>query len=304
MKCFEMLVTAKDEKDLEEILDVIAVNEEFTSWLPGSETLYASIYDASVPGLYRDLLYSVIVGTVAYKALETSLVFPKWVRAYLKTLVQGAPLPLDNLKKDIQDVQEFRRFVDRLIAESPAKTSAPAQSHEQWLALLADVERELPERIRSGGFRSMHVTYAKPFVERLFFQRGEHRVFLHRIEGCKPEEALWHAHPWPSLIKVLDTEGGAYRHTVGARTSSRSRTSADNDTIVSSVQTSIATPMNTIVYTMLNPDAYHSVCTDRCSWSVMITGTRWSPPEPSKLQSALEPARVQELLTQWARYYP
>lgn len=167
--------------------------------------------------------------------------------------------------------------------------------HNKWLNLLAEVENELPERIAKGSFRSMHVTYAKPYVERLFYSRGEHRVFLHRIDSCAPEEALWHTHPWPSLIKVLDTEGGLYRHSVG-----------DKDSVFA-VQTGVASSqpeLRPITYTMLEPKAYHSVSTDMTSWSVMITGPRWSPPEPSKHQAVISQTRVQELLAHWRLLYP
>jgi len=167
--------------------------------------------------------------------------------------------------------------------------------HNKWYNLLAEVESELPERIAKGDFRSMHVTYAKPYVERLFFSRGEHRVFLHRIDSCAPEEALWHPHPWPSLIKVLDTEGGLYRHSVG-----------DKDSVFA-VQMGVASSwpeLRPITYTMLEPKAYHSVSTDKASWSIMITGPRWSPPEPSKHQAVIARTRVQELLERWKGFYP
>lgn len=164
--------------------------------------------------------------------------------------------------------------------------------HDKWYSLLAEVESELPERIAKGDFRSMHVTYAKPYVERLFYSRGEHRVFLHRIDSCTPEEALWHLHPWPSLIKVLDTEGGLYRHSIGDRTS------------VFALQTGTASVLRPITYTMLEPKAFHSVSTDNASWSVMITGPRWSPPEPSKHQAVIAQTRVRELLKRWGEFYP
>ena len=164
--------------------------------------------------------------------------------------------------------------------------------HNKWYHLLAEVESELPERIAKGDFRSMHVTYAKPYVERLFYSRGEHRVFLHRIDSCTLEEALWHPHPWPSLIKVLDTEGGLYRHSVGDRTS------------VFALQTGTASVLRPITYTMLEQKAFHSVSTDKSSWSVMITGPRWSPPEPSKHQAVIAQTRVRELLERWSVIYP
>ena len=163
--------------------------------------------------------------------------------------------------------------------------------HDKWYNLLAEVESELPERIAKGDFRSMHVTYAKPYVERLFYTRGEHRVFLHRIDSCMPEEALWHPHPWPSLIKVIDTEGGLYRHSVGDRNG------------VFAVQTGTASVLRPITYTMLEPKAFHSVSTDKASWSVMIIGPRWSPPEPSKHQEVISASRVQELLDRWRFLY-
>lgn len=164
--------------------------------------------------------------------------------------------------------------------------------HARWQELLTEVELELPDKIWSGKLRSMHITYAKPFVERLFYTRGEHRVFLHRIESCRRADALWHPHPWPSIVKVIDTEGGLYTHSVGTRDGPFS------------IQSSVATPKNPIVYAMLEPRGFHSVCTDLVSWSVMITGPRWGPPDNARHQSVIAHFRMVELLARWQGFYP
>lgn len=165
------------------------------------------------------------------------------------------------------------------------------ENHSDWLALLAEVELGLPARIASKDFRTMHVTYARPHVERLFFQHGEYRVFLHLIEQCHVGDALWHNHPWPSIVKVLDSEGRHYINTFDKGDGLK------QDRV-------IATPENPYVYSMLSPKDRHSVGVELGSWSIMITGPRWGDPEPSRFQPQIEPLRFEYLLQMWGFLYP
>jgi len=113
---FEMLVDAKDQKDLEEILDVIAVEKEFFDELPGYDALFGVCWNLEVPHLFRVLVGRLLIATVAYVALEKPLPYPKWVRAHLQLLVDQAPLNLEDLESDIQKVHDHQEFVGRLEA--------------------------------------------------------------------------------------------------------------------------------------------------------------------------------------------
>lgn len=55
-----------------------------------------------------------------------------------------------------------------------------------------------------GAWNSLDVNYEPPQVHRMWVQHGDYRVNLHRIFPC--EKALYHPHPWPSAIHVLDGE--------------------------------------------------------------------------------------------------
>lgn len=81
--------------------------------------------------------------------------------------------------------------------------------------LLVEVERNLPRLIDDPEteWNDLLVTYAPPLVERLWMQYDdEHRVFLHRIHPVEEGVALWHNHPWPGIVKVIQ---GTYRMKAG-----------------------------------------------------------------------------------------
>lgn len=67
---------------------------------------------------------------------------------------------------------------------------------------LYEVEKCLPSLIGKDIWQTLDVTYHPPHVERVWCQWGAYRVSLHRIHPCKPEEALFHPHPWPSAIYI------------------------------------------------------------------------------------------------------
>ena len=73
------------------------------------------------------------------------------------------------------------------------------------LAKLEEIEDCLPDLLREDAseWYSLNITYHKPYVERVWRQVDDVRVFLHRIYACKRDEALWHPHDWPSAMKVV-----------------------------------------------------------------------------------------------------
>jgi hypothetical protein len=81
------------------------------------------------------------------------------------------------------------------------------------LDVLSQVEQALPLLLQDEKtWQSLLVDYHSPTVERLWTAWKEYRVYLHRIHPCEREKALFHPHPWPSAMRVLN---GEYEMAVG-----------------------------------------------------------------------------------------
>src|SRR5579864_6403459 len=81
------------------------------------------------------------------------------------------------------------------------------------LQTLSAVEQVLPRLlINEDSWQGSFIDYHPPIVERLWMQWNEFRIQLHRIHPCGPTEALFHLHPWPSAVHVLE---GNYEMAVG-----------------------------------------------------------------------------------------
>ncbi len=81
------------------------------------------------------------------------------------------------------------------------------------LDVLFHVEKALPQLLQDeSAWNSVLVDYHPPTVERLWTAWQGYRVYLHRIHPCEHEQALFHPHPWPSAMRVLD---GEYEMAVG-----------------------------------------------------------------------------------------
>ncbi len=144
------------------------------------------------------------------------------------------------------------------------------------LNVLTRVEGILPllmqERV---AWRSVFVDYEHPFVERLWREWGEYRVYLHRIHPCAAGEALFHPHPWPSAMKVLS---GSYQMAVGYGSG------VPAPPVVATLMLCAGSR-----YEMVHPDGWHSVRPlEVPSLSLMVTGTpwrRWSPKSEGRLRA-------------------
>jgi hypothetical protein len=162
------------------------------------------------------------------------------------------------------------------------------------LDVLAMAEAALPALLLDGGiWQSLHVDYHPPTVDRLWTRWGEYRLFLHRIHPCAPGEALFHPHPWPSAMRVLD---GEYEMAVGfgqgmAEPPFAARMVARGD----------------FRYEMTHPDAWHYVRPiGGPTLSIMVTGKPWEREShrATKPLSALAPGVVAELLGLFRAHYP
>ena len=153
------------------------------------------------------------------------------------------------------------------------------------LNILNRAEEVLPLLIKERAtWHSVFVDYEQPFVERLWREWGEYRLYLHRIHPCAADVALFHPHPWPSAMKVLS---GSYEMGVGY---------GSGETVPPVAATVILN--SGARYEMVHPDAWHSVRPREApSLSLMVTGTpwlRWSPKSQRKLR-VLTTAEEQQL---------
>lgn len=83
-----------------------------------------------------------------------------------------------------------------------------------FLDLLADIEANtLPTLLHTPeAWQTLDVDYEPPRVERLWAQLGDNRLYLHRIHPCERGQALYHPHPWPSAVHLVE---GTYEMAVG-----------------------------------------------------------------------------------------
>lgn len=124
-----------------------------------------------------------------------------------------------------------------------------------------------------SGWHGMLIDYEPPKVERLWRQLdADHRLYLHRIHAC--EEALFHPHPWPSVVRVLS---GFYEMGVGY---GRGDFGQDHD--VPPVAATMRVSRGA-AYEMVDPHGWHYVRPlTAITESWMITGTPWGRSSPGK----------------------
>jgi hypothetical protein len=162
------------------------------------------------------------------------------------------------------------------------------------LDVLAAVENDLPRLLLDeDGWHGLYIDYRPPTVERLWRPWGERRVSLHRIFPCGPGEALFHPHPWPSAMRVLD---GEYEMAVGYGRGEATPPVA-----------ALMVARGDFRYEMTDPDAWHYVRPLRApTLSVMVTGKPWDRPAPrsDKPLVPLSAAQRAELFRLFRLHYP
>ena len=177
----------------------------------------------------------------------------------------------------------------------------------RMLNALHNVIKELPRLLVDGEWRSVHVTYHPPRVERLWVQHGECRLFLHRIYPCKEGEALFHPHPWPSAVRIVD--GGAYEMGISGEYLSEDYEHPGMGPAWTSQHAKVVLHPG-CEYEMTERHGWHYVRPiDRVSDSIMITGPLYEPrvqmpSPPAKKQEALSPERLEELFAVWKARFP
>jgi hypothetical protein len=163
-----------------------------------------------------------------------------------------------------------------------------AEHPNLMLDVLARLEAELPQLL-DRPWHSLHIDYHPPTVERLWQTWGDYRVSLHCIHPCEPSVALFHPHPWPSAMRVLE---GTYEMAIGYGT---------GDTAPPVAARLVAT--GDLRYEMTDPDAWHYVRPiGKPAMTIMVTGKPWPRPSPTSSEplEPVPPARAAELLA-WFR---
>jgi hypothetical protein len=153
--------------------------------------------------------------------------------------------------------------------------------HEVWEALPAWLDEP-------SLWQSLDIDYHPPRVERLYRAWGPHRVYLHALHPCLPEQALFHPHPWPSAMRVLS---GRYEMGVGY---------GRGDATPPVAARLIAGPG--LEYEMTDPDAWHYVRPlDGVALSLMVTGPPWdrTAPRSEHPLHPLDDERIRQLLAQF-----
>jgi hypothetical protein len=162
------------------------------------------------------------------------------------------------------------------------------------LDVLRRAEEALPKMLLDEGvWQSLHVDYHPPTVDRLWTRWGEYRLFLHRIHPCAAGEALFHPHPWPSAMRVLE---GEYEMAVGFGQGMEEPPIA-----------ALMVSRGDFRYEMTHPDAWHYVRPIGApTLSVMVTGKPWEREShrSSKPLLSLKTEQVAELLRLFRGKYP
>jgi hypothetical protein len=136
------------------------------------------------------------------------------------------------------------------------------------LEVLARVETELPSLLRDDSrWHSIDINYHPPFVERLWCSWNEYRVALHKIHPCGATEALFHPHPWPSAMRIVE---GRYEMAVGYGAG-----------ITPPPIAARIIGAGDFRYEMTDPDAWHFVRPiDAPATTIMVTGRPWRRAAP------------------------
>lgn len=160
------------------------------------------------------------------------------------------------------------------------------------LNALVDCEQVLPELLQDeDAWQSLWIDYHPPIVERVWRQHGNFRIYLHRIYRAEPDDVLFHPHPWPSAMRVLE---GQYEMAVGY---------GEGPQPPPVMMRLILGPND--VYEMNHPHGWHSVRpVTETTLSLMVTGTPWQQRAIEKMSlDPLSANRKARLLRAARKYY-
>ena len=155
------------------------------------------------------------------------------------------------------------------------------------LNLLATALAELPALLETpDGWTGLRIDYHPPFVDRAWRPWRDRRLSIHRIHPCAPGDALFHPHPWPSAMRVLE---GRYEMAIGY----------GPGLVAPPIAARLIIGPGTD-YSMPHRDAWHDVRPlGGPTLSVMLSGPPWErlmPLAPITPQRPLPDAELRELL--------
>lgn len=155
---------------------------------------------------------------------------------------------------------------------------------------LKEVLDSLPQLLMDNEVHTMYIDYHKPFVSRIWFQHGDMRVFIHKIEPCDDSsEALYHPHKWDSAMYISN---GMYEMGIGHSETNEPPKHTDCKILLS----------KGTFYEMTAKDGWHYVNPiDNPCYTVMVTGNlngREMPIEPNKPFRTLTQEEVLNILSQ------
>jgi hypothetical protein len=163
------------------------------------------------------------------------------------------------------------------------------------LETLYAIEKQLPDMLcEKNIWKSVLVDYHPPVVERLYMYFEEIRVCLHCIHPCNDSTPLFHTHPWPSAMRIVQ---GKYVMNIGY-----------GKTRPEKIAATVILPQGAS-YEMTERDGWHDVQPPHTpSLSVMVNGSPWdntlSFHTPSHYFKPLADARIDELLLMFQQHYP
>lgn len=139
------------------------------------------------------------------------------------------------------------------------------------------LRKRIIEMFSQDIWESLDIDYHPPRVQRLYCDFMNYRINLHKIYPCKQEEALLHAHPWPSVMEVLP--GAHYEMGIGYGEGNNPDTIKIACKVLSN---------KGFQYEMLDKNGWHYVRpVNGCTYTIMITGKPWgrtSPKSTKKLK--------------------
>lgn len=128
--------------------------------------------------------------------------------------------------------------------------------------VLLEAQVALPELVEDvAGWQGLRINDEQPVIHRLWRPFGEGRLCLHEIYPCEREEALYHPHPWPSAMLVLE---GEYFMDIGTEGCN------ERPPVLATVRLGRGD-----FYEMVNADAYHRIWTAKPAYTLFVTGKPW-----------------------------
>jgi len=145
------------------------------------------------------------------------------------------------------------------------------------LSTFAAALADLPTLLASpAGWHGLAIDYHPPRVDRAWRAWRDCRLAIHRIYPCAPGEALFHPHPWPSIVHLVT---GRYAMNLGRGPGLAPPPIAAH--VIASAGTT---------YAMLDPDAWHDVRPlDAPTLSIMLSGPPWQRAVPVEPEVPLSP---------------